>query len=179
MHMALSKDKKQQIIEDAQQKLSTSKLTVVTAYQGTPVKAMQELRKLGAEDGTTLKVYKNRLFKQAISQTDGFKDVDTSALEGMLLYAFNSDDEVAPAQVIAKFAKKQPNLQFVGAYTAEGEFLAVEDVKALADLPSKQQLRGMLVGTIAAPLTGFMNVMNGNLRGVLNVLQARADTITE
>lgn len=177
--MALSKDKKQEIIEDVQKRLEESKMTVVTAYQGTPVKAMQELRRLGAEDGTSLKVVKNRLVKQAISQTKHLKDADTSALEGMLLYAFNNEDEVAPAQVVAKFAKKQPSLQFVGAYTDQGEFIPAEDVKALADLPSKDQLRGMLVGTFAAPLTGFMNVMNGNVRGVLNVLQARADAITE
>lgn len=177
--MALTKDKKKQIIDEVKQHLESSKLTVVVSYEKTPVKAMQDLRRLGAEDGTTLKVVKNRLVKQAIAQTEHLKDADTSALEGMLLYAFNDEDEVAPAQVIAKFAKKQPTLQFIGAYTAEGQFLSVDDVKDLADLPSKEQLRGMLVGTIAAPLTGFMGVLSGNVRGVLNVLQARADAIAE
>lgn len=177
--MALTKDKKQEIIDEVQQLLSESKLTVVAAYQGTPVKSLQELRRIGSEDGTTFKVVKNRLMKKAIEATDHLKETETEALEGMLLYAFNSEDEVAPAQVLAKFAKKQPTLQFVGAYTADGTFLSVDDVKALAALPGKEQLRGMLVGTIAAPLSGFMNVMAGNVRGVLHVLQARADALGE
>ena len=177
--MALTRDKKKQVIEELTDLFNESKLTVVTSYSGTPVKAMQQLRRDGAEGGTTLKVVKNRLVKQALSKTDTFKDSDTEQLQGMLLYAFNAEDEVAPAQVIAQFAKKQKSLEFVGAYTPDGTFIPAEDVKALADLPSKEQLRGMVAGTIAAPLSGFVNVMQGNLRGFAQVLQARADAIAE
>jgi large subunit ribosomal protein L10 len=95
----------------------------------------------------------------------------------MLLYAFNSEDEVAPAQNLQAFAKTNPTLEFVGAITADGQFMSAEDVKALANLPSKEQLRAMLVGTIAAPLSGFVNVLSGNIRGVLNVLNARAEAL--
>jgi len=62
--------------------------------------------------------------------------------------------------------------------SSDGKFLAAEDVKVLAALPSKEQLRGQLVGTIAAPLSGFVNVLAGNVRGVLNVLSARADQLS-
>ena len=97
----------------------------------------------------------------------------------MLLYAFNADDEVAPAQNLYNFAKTNPNIEFVGAYTIDGLFIGADDVKQLASLPSKDQLRGLLVGMFAAPLSGFVNVLSGNIRGVLNVLSARAETITE
>ena len=175
--MALTKNKKNEVVEEVQQLLSTSKMTVITKYEGTTVKAMQQLRAQARDNGTTVKVVKNRLVKKAIEQTDSLKTVDTAPLEGMLLYAFNSEDEVAPAQSIANFAKANPTLEFVGAITADGQFISADDVKALASLPSKEQLRGMLVGTIAAPLSGFVNVLAGNVRGVLNVLNARAEHI--
>jgi len=175
--MALTKDKKQEVTRQVNELLSTSKMTVVAAYQGTPVKAMQNLRKAGKENGTTVKVIKNRLVKKALESNDVFKDADTSALSSMLLYAFNSEDEAAPAQTLANFAKTQPTIEFVGAFMADGTFMGADDVKALSLLPSKEQLRGILVGTLAAPLSGFVNVMAGNVRGVLNVLNARAETI--
>jgi len=173
--MALTKEQKNQVVSDVAELLSHSKLTVVAEYQGTGVKQMQELRRSARESGTVVKVVKNRLVRQALLTTDDLKDTDVSALTGQLLYAFNADDEVAPAQALANFAKKQPSIQFVGAITPEGKFMPVDDVKSLASLPSKDQLRAQLVGTIAAPLSGFVNVLNGNLRGLLNVLTAKAE----
>ncbi len=175
--MALTKDKKQEIIGEIAELLSGSKLTVVAKYEGTGVKAMQQLRRDARQNGTKVKVVKNRLVKQALQGTNDLKDVDTAALEGMLLYAFNSEDEVAPAQSLQAFAKKNPTLEFVGAITAEGQFMEAADVKALANLPSKDQLRAQLVGTIGAPLSGFANVLAGNVRGVLNVLNSRAEAL--
>ncbi len=175
--MALTKEKKNEVVKDVVDLVATSKLTVVAAYQGTPVKAMQALRRQARDNGTKVLVVKNRLVIKALQSSEVTKHADISALTGMLLYAFNAEDEVAPAQVLATFAKTQPTLQFIGAITAEGTFIGADDVKALAALPSKEQLRGMLVGTLAAPLSGFINVMAGNVRGVLNVLSARADAL--
>lgn len=175
--MALTKTRKQDVVQEVSDLLGASKLTVVAKYQGTGVKALQGLRRDARASGTKVKVVKNRLVIQALKSTEGLQAVDTSALTGMLLYAFNSDDEVAPAQNLQAFAKANPTLEFVGAITADGQFMAAEDVKVLANLPSKEQLRGMLVGTIAAPLSGFANVLAGNVRGVLNVLNARAEAL--
>jgi large subunit ribosomal protein L10 len=94
-----------------------------------------------------------------------------------LMYAFNAEDELAPAQALADFAKQQPQIEFIGGLNADGELLSAEDIKVLASLPSKQQLRAQLVGTVAAPLSGFVNIMSGNIRGVLNVLGARAEQL--
>jgi len=175
--MALTKNEKQSVVGEVTELLNASKLTVVAKYEGTPVKALQGLRRDAKAGGTKVKVVKNRLVIQALKASDRFQTVETEALQGMLLYAFNSQDEVAPAQVLKAFAKTNPNLEFIGAITAEGQFMNAGDVQALASLPSKDQLRGMLVGTIAAPLSGFVNVMAGNVRGVLNVLSARAEAL--
>ena len=175
--MAITKEKKVAIVDELTTLLQGSRLTVAAEYQGLTVSDMQTLRQAAEENGTSIKVTKNRLMKLAVSKIDSIKDADTSALKGQLVYAFNDEDEVAPAQVLATFAKKHPQLKFVGAISADGTFIDAEDVKALAALPSKDQLRGMLVGTLAAPLSGFVNVMAGNVRGVLNVLTARAETL--
>lgn len=175
--MALTKDEKNAVVSDVTSLLEASKLTVVAKYTGTTVKAMQQLRRESRDGGTQVRVVKNRLVIKALGQVDRLKGANTGVLSGQLLYAFNADDEVAPAQALAKFAKQNPTLEFIGAITTDGIFIGPEDVKALASLPSKHQLRGQLVGTIAAPLTGFMRALNGDLTGFLYALQARADAI--
>ena len=175
--MALTRDKKEQVISEIEGLLSDSKLTVIAKYQGTSVTAMQQLRRAATSEGTKLHVVKNRLFKRALAANDKLKNIDTAEFVGQLLYAFNSEDEVAPARSLADFAKTNPQLEFVAAITADGQLLAAAAVKDLASLPTKNVLRAQLVGTIGAPLNGFVNVLAGNIRGVLNVLNGRADAL--
>jgi large subunit ribosomal protein L10 len=172
--MALTKDKKNEVVAEIAELLKASKMTVVTKYQGTTVKAMQQLRREARGNGTVAKVVKNRLVKQALAQNDSFKNIDTGALEGMLLYAFNSEDEVAPAQAIAQFAKTNPTLEFVGAITADGKFLAAEAVKALAGLPGKNELLGQVVAMLLSPVSDITNALSGGLHGLLDGVAAKA-----
>jgi large subunit ribosomal protein L10 len=175
--MALTRQKKEDTVTDVQALLAGSKLTVFARYQGTAVKDMQELRSQARDNGTTVKVIKNRLFKKALESVDGIEPADISDLKGQLLYAFNDSDEVAPAQSLAEFAKSNPQVEFVGGITGDGQLLSAADVQLLANLPSKDQLRGQLVGLIASPLSGFTAVLAGNVRGVMNVLNARAEQL--
>ncbi len=172
--MALTKNKKNEVVAEVAELLKSSKMTVVTKYEGTTVKALQNLRREARANGTQVKVVKNRLAIKAIAANDATKDADTSALQGMLLYAFNAEDEVAPAQAIASFAKKNPTLEFVGAITADGKFLDATEVKTLASLPSKAQLIGGLINTLNAPLNGMLSGMRGNLHGYLDAIAAKA-----
>jgi large subunit ribosomal protein L10 len=135
---------------------------------------MQALRKSGRDNGTTLKVVKNRLVIKAIQSTDNTKDADTSALNGMLLYAFNSNDEVAPAQTLANFAKTQPTIEFVGAITADGKFLSADEVKGLATLPGKNELIAQVIATLSSPLNDVMGGLSGNLHALLDGVEAKA-----
>lgn len=175
--MALTKLKKQEVISEVEALLKTSKMTIITKYQGTTVKALQTLRREARQNGTQVKVIKNRLVIKALENDKRFSEIDRSALEGMLLYAFNADDEAAPAQCIAQFARKNPTIEFIGAITEDGTFMGADDVKALAALPSKDQLRAILAGMLAAPLSGFVSVVSGNLKGLLYVMNARANNI--
>jgi len=176
--MALSRDKKLSIVAEIAQLLAGSKLTVVARYQGTPVRAMEDLRRSARDSHTVVRVVKNRLVKKVLAQDDRFKQADTNWLIGQLLYAFNSEDEVAPAKALAEFAKSQPQLEFVSAFSSDGSLISAEDVKALAALPTKDQLRSQLAGLIGSPIAGFHAVVAGNLRNVLNVTAARAENIS-
>jgi large subunit ribosomal protein L10 len=172
--MALSKNDKQEVIQEVKDLLNSSKMTVVAKYQGTTVKALQTLRRDARANGTKVKVVKNRLVIQALKDTDTFKGTDTSALEGMLLYAFNGEDEVAAAQVLNTFAKQNPSLEFVGAIGSDGAFIDAASVKALAGLPGKNQLIAGLINTLNSPVQGVMSGLTGNLHGLLQGLEAKA-----
>lgn len=172
--MALTKNKKNEVVAEVAELLTSSKMTVVTKYKGTTVKAMQALRRNVRDNGTVAKVVKNRLVIKAIQQNEKLKDVDTSELQGMLLYAFNSEDEIAPAQAIANFAKMNPTLEFVGAISADGKFLPADEVKALAILPSKEVLIAQVVATLTAPLNDSVNALSGNLHALLDGVAAKA-----
>lgn len=172
--MALTKDKKHEVVKEVAEALGASKMTVVAKYQGTTVKALQQLRRDARDGGTKLRVVKNRLFKQALQQTDTLKDVDASELTGQLLYAFNPEDEVAPAQVLAAFAKLNPQVEFVGAITAQGKFITKEEVKELAELPSKETLIASVIATLNAPLNDSINGLSGNLHALLDGIEAKA-----
>lgn len=172
--MALTKSQKQDVVAEVAELLSGSKMTVVAKYEGTGVKALQTLRRDARANGTKVKVVKNRLVIQAIKQTDKLKDLDTEALRGMLLYAFNGEDEVAPAQSLHSFARTNPSLEFVGAISAEGEFLDAETVKSLAVLPSKNQLIAGLINTLNGPVQGIVSGLSGDLHSLLKGLEAKA-----
>jgi large subunit ribosomal protein L10 len=172
--MALTRQKKDEIVKEVSDLLNSSKLTVVAKYQGTSVKAIQALRKDAKQNGTKVTVVKNRLVKKAIEQTESLKDVDTGALSGQLLYAFNSEDEVAPASSLATFAKTNPSIEFVGAITAEGKFIDASEVKALASLPSKAQLIAQVIATLGSPVNDVVSALSGNLHGLLDGIEAKA-----
>mgnify|MGYP000721648952 CR=1 FL=1 len=172
--MALTKQQKQSVVDEIVALLGESKLTVAAAYQGTDVKSLQELRRSAKTNGTTVKVVKNRLVIKAVESNEQLKNADTSELKGQLLYAFNADDEVAPAQVLASFAKKNPSLQFVGAITDQGLFLSADEVKALANLPSKNDLLAQVIATLSSPLNDVTNALSGNLHALLDGVEAKA-----
>jgi large subunit ribosomal protein L10 len=172
--MALTKQEKNDVVAEVAELLSSSKMTVVAKYQGTTVKALQSLRRQARDNGTKVKVIKNRLLIKALQQTDSLKDVDTSAFEGMLVYAFNSEDEVAPAQSLDAFAKANPTIEFVGAISADGKFIDAVNVKALAGLPSKEQLIAQTIAQLLSPVHDVTNALSGNLHALLDGVSEKA-----
>ncbi len=172
--MAISRDKKQALVKDFSDILGSSKMTVAAKYDGTTVADMQKLRRAAREAGVGVKVIKNRLVKASMKQTKGFEKTDAEALKGQLLYAFSTEDEVAPAQVIDRLAKEISTLELVAAVDNSGAILDTASVKALAGLPSKQQLIAETIAQLLSPVHDTTNALSGNLHALLDGVEAKA-----
>ena len=170
--MAITREAKEQAVATLSDEFSRLKLAVLTDYRGLTVTEIQELRNSLREQGITYRVSKNTLVKLAAGNADNLKDADLSVFKGPMAIAIGFDDEVAPARAVFQFAKEHKALEIVGGIMEDGTTLTAAEVKALAQLPTKDQLRGQLVGTIAAPLSSFVGVLNGNVRSIVTVLAA-------
>ncbi|MCA9341393.1 50S ribosomal protein L10 [Candidatus Saccharibacteria bacterium] len=174
--MAISRDKKNQLVAEVQELVKNAKMTVFAEYKGISVADIQDLRAKAREAGVTIRVIKNRLVRVAIESIDELKNVDTSAMIGQLLYATSDTDEVAPAQVLNNFAKEHPQLQFAGAFSGEASNLSVAEIKELADLPSREQLVAEVVAQLLSPVHDTTNALSGNLHALLDGVEAKATT---
>ncbi len=173
--MAISRDKKNALVAELTDLLSTSKLTAFASYQGLTVAEIQTLRRTARDAGVVIKVVKNRLVRVALGGSDTYKDTDTSTLAGQLVYAISDSDEVAPAKVLDDFAKTHPALQLVGGFSAEGLALSTDEIKALAGLPSKDQLIAETIAQLLSPVHDITNALSGNLHALLDGVEAKAN----
>lgn len=167
--MAKSQVQKEQTIETLVSQFKSAKSVVFANFQGLKVKESEELRKLCKDENVLYMASKKTLVQKAIEQAGIAGDVNS--FEGSVSVAFGQGDEVAPARVLAEYAKKHEAVKLYGGLL-EGNFIDGTKVKALAALPTKHQLLGQLVGTLNAPVSGFVNVLAGNLRGLVTVLDA-------
>lgn len=172
--MAISRDKKQTLVAELTELLKDAKGTAFARYQTLTVADLQELRKAAREAGVTIKVVKNRLVRVALQEIDTYKETDTSLLVGQLVYAVSTEDEVMPAKVLDTFAKTHPALQLAGGFSSEGLAISEADVKALAGLPSKDQLVAQVVSQLLSPVHDTVNALGGNLHGLLDGIEAKA-----
>jgi len=170
--MKQTKVQKEVIVKDLVEKLKSSKAVVFSDYKGLNVKDMTTLRRDLRAEGVDLKVLKKTLMQIALK--DAGIEMDVKKLEGQIAIAVSSRDEVAAAKIIAKLAKVNENLKIAGGILGTKE-LSAEEVNALAKLPSKEELLAKLVGTLNAPVSGFVNVLAGNMRGLVTVLKAVAE----
>ena len=166
--MPLTKAEKRTIIDQLTTALPASKAVVFANYQGTTVKELTDLRDKLAEKGLKFTVTKNTLLKKVLNEV-GYS-VDEALLSQPVGITVDEHDEVQPAKILSDFAKEHEQLKLVGALV-NGNWIDAKQVAVYAKLPSRDQLLGQVVGTIAAPLGSFIRVMSGNLRGLVSVLK--------
>ncbi|MEI6716147.1 MAG: 50S ribosomal protein L10 [Candidatus Saccharibacteria bacterium] len=174
--MAKTREQKEQTVSDLTTAFKSSKLAVLTDYRGLNVPAISELRSNLREVGISYTVAKNTLVKIALAAAEKNVD-DTSVFAGPVGIAFG-EDEVEAARIVYEFSKTNGALEILGAIDEDGKVLSKEEVMALALLPSREQLLGQVVGTIAAPLSGLVRVLNGNVTGLVYALSAIAEKKT-
>jgi large subunit ribosomal protein L10 len=150
--MSKAIEKKKQVVAEIVEKLKTSKSTILTDYRGLTVAEMTELRKQLREAGVEFKVLKNTLTRRATEEV-GLTELNES-LTGPTAIAFSYDDVVAPAKILHKFAKDHEALEIKGG-VVEGRIVSLDEVKALAELPSREGLLSMLLSVLQAPMRNF------------------------
>jgi len=137
------------------------------------VKDNESLRDQLRQENGEYYVAKKTLLGLAL-KNQGVDGLDTKSLGGKIAAVFSYGDEVAAAKVLDKFRQdkeKSNKLNFI-AGILEGKLLTKEEIEALAKLPSKQELYAKLVGSLNAPVSGFVNALAGNLRNLVYVLKA-------
>lgn len=165
-------NQKRVVVDEISAKMKDAKAIVFADHRGLTVEQDTELRSALRKAGVDYKVVKNTLTRFAAKE-NGLDGLD-SYLNGPTAMASSSTDAVAPAKVLSEYVKKYDKLELkVG--VVEGKIIDVAGVKALADLPSREVLVSMVLGSLNAPITGFVNVLNGNIRGLVVALNAIAE----
>ncbi|AUS97732.1 50S ribosomal protein L10 [Clostridium thermosuccinogenes] len=162
---------KQEIVKEISGKFKDAKAMVFADYRGLTVEQDTEMRSALRKSGVEYRVVKNSLTSLAAKE-NGLEDL-IPYLKGPTALAMSSTDPVAPAKVMSEYAKKFEALELkVG--VVEGKIIDVKGINALADLPSREVLIAKVLGGFNAPISGLVNVLNGNIRGLVVALNAIA-----
>lgn len=165
---------KQAIVAALTEKLQNSTAGVLVDYKGVTVAEDTALRNEMRKNGVDYAVVKNTLTRFAVKNVglDGL----VAVLDGTTALAVSAQDPVAAAKVVAAFSKKMNGQKFIiKAGFVDGKVITSDNVKALAELPSKEVLVATVLATMMAPISGLANVLNANITGLARALQAIAD----
>lgn len=154
--MSLNREEKAVVIEEVSAQVATAQSIIIAEYRGLDVASVTVLRKTARESGVYLRVLKNTLVRRAVAGTP-FEGI-TGQLTGPLMYAI-STDPVAAAKVLSEFAKSNDKLVIKGG-SMPNSLLDVNGVKALATMPSREELLSKLLGTMQAPIAQFVRTLN-------------------
>ena len=166
----MDRGQKEELVASMHQTFEDSAMVVVTHYSGLTVAELGVLRREMRAAGASFKVTKNRLTRRAIEGTKYSPLSDMFTGPTAIAY---SDDPVAPARVAVKFAKSNDKLVVIGGALGE-EMLDVTGIKALASLPSLEELRAKIVGMISTPATRIAGILQAPAGQVARVIAAKA-----
>jgi len=170
--MALRLEDKKTLVKEVNAVAGDSVTAVAAEYRGLSVSEMTELRRAARSAGVYLRVVKNTLARRAVEGTEFECMQDT--LKGPILLAFAKDDPGAAARVIKNFAKEHEALKAVS-LSVGGELLPASDLAKLADLPTLDQARAMLLGVMIAPMTKLVRTLAEPSAMLARTLSARSD----
>jgi len=168
----LKREDKAELIADLHQRMSQAKVAILTRFTGLDVEKMTQLRRELRKAAVQYRVIKNSLFRLAVRETD--KEVLSSHLEGPVGVAWSDGDPVAPARVLAKYAKDWPELKIMVA-ASDGKLWGPADIQAWVSLPSLEGLRGKILGLLQAPAATLVRLLGTPSMQVARLIQARSE----
>ncbi len=167
--MALTREKKEQIVAELATKLETSQVVILTDYRGLTVSQMQDLRGRLGESGGEYRVVKNTLTRLALQQCG--KPVPEDLLTGPTAILFLYDEVARPTKTLLDFAAEM-SLPTIKGGLLGNQVLGEEEVKRLAELPSREEILAELLGAIQGPAANVVRVLEAPASELLRVLQA-------
>ncbi len=165
-------EQKKQAVAALSESLKAARTGVIVNYKGITVAQDTKLRKELREAGDEYMVVKNTLLRLALKDAgiDGLDHV----LEGTTALAISKEDYVSSAKILAKFAETNKKFELKAGFV-DGGAIDADGVKELAALPSKEVLVAQVLGGLNAPITGFVTVLNGTMKGLVVALNAIAE----
>jgi large subunit ribosomal protein L10 len=163
---------KETLVDEIKDRFAASPSVLLADYRGLSVKQLQQLRVALREVGGELTVYKNSLTEIAMREL-ALPSL-TEYLAGPTAFVFVDEDPVAPAKALTTFAKEHKALELKGGLV-ENQVVGADGVKAIATLPSREELIAKLLGTMLNPIVGFARVLNGPTEAFARTVQAVAD----
>ncbi len=165
----MARPEKVQAVEEIRDRLDRTQGAVIADYRGLNVAEVTELRRQMREAGVEFKVLKNTLTIRAARES-GLDDM-VPLLEGPTAIAFGYDDPVTPAKLINDFSKDHRALEMKGGIL-DGKVLDIDAVKNLAALPGREELLAQVCRGMQGPISGMVNVLQGNIRNLVYALEA-------
>ncbi len=166
--MAISRDKKTELLEEYKKILKDHEGYFLVNSDSIDTATITELKKDLKNNNANFKVLKNTIFKIALQDTE--QPIEIQNFNGATAVIYFGEDPTTPAKLVKEVQIETEKLGARGG-VYEGQFLSEEKVKQLAEIPSREELLGMLAGSLSAPLTGFMNAITGNVRGLTVALK--------
>jgi len=163
---------KEQRVEAIKDRFAGSQTILLADYRGLSVKELEELRGKLREAGAELTIYKNSLTEIAMRELA--LPSMSEYLSGPTAFIFSGEDPVAPAKALTAFAKVHNALE-LKAGLVENQVVDAAGVKAIATLPSREELLAKLLATMLNPIVGFARVLNGPTEAFARTVQAVAD----
>ena len=163
---------KSEKIDAIKSKIEKAQVALITEYKGYTVEEITNLRRELQQQGGDYMVTKNTLTKVAIKGTE--YEAMADLMKGPIAIAFGFEDQVSPAKVVSKFIKDSKKGEILGA-VLEGNLLSASDAKALANLPSKEELYAKMLGSINSPATGLTLGINGIMAALTGAVAAVRD----
>jgi large subunit ribosomal protein L10 len=168
------RQKKEDEVKMLKEKFAKIKAAVFVSYKGLTVVDAEKMRRALRAEKAEYKVAKKTLLDVAVKEA-GLPESKISDMEGQIGVAFDYEGETGALKVVDQIIKGGvATLKIVGGII-EGKVFSATEIKQLAGLPGKKELRGQLVNVISSPLTGFVRVLNGNVVGLINVLKAQSE----
>ena len=154
------------------EKIDKAQVAIVTEYKGLSVEEITNLRRAIQKDGGDYMVTKNTLAKIAIKGTP--YEVLAETFKGPIALAFGFNDQVAPAKALSKFIKETKKGEIIAA-AMDGQLMSAEEAKALANLPSREELYAKMLGCINSPASGIANSVNAVMSSLVRAIAAVRD----